>query len=191
MQIQDSSPERRNLIILSISIIVFYLAGGELVDSSVRLQVVNITFSKPEVLANLVWLLLLWFCYRYWLIMQGSWKEGFKEEVFQLSIPSIYYLYLVKKFNLPNNFTNAFHKDKHWLKMNTDHSCEHFQVQHIFKVDGRSQNSKYENMSTKIDKLIIITYIVYLFFRRPTLSTYAMPYFLFTTALALGIFNAL
>ncbi len=42
MQIQDSSPERRNLIILSISIIVFYLAGGELIDNSVRLQVVNI-----------------------------------------------------------------------------------------------------------------------------------------------------
>lgn len=191
MQIQDSSPERRNLIILSISIIVFYLAGGELVDNSVRLQVVNIAFSKPEVLAYLVWLLLLWFCYRYWLVMQGSWKEGLHHEINALPIPSIYYHYLVKRFNLSNDFTNSYKEDKHWLTINTDHSCEIFEVQHIFKVDGGNQKSKYEKMSTKIDKLIILTYLVYLFFRRPTLSTYAMPYFLFTTALALGILNTL
>lgn len=65
MAVEDSQPERRNLVITSLSIIVFYLAGGQFTDNTVNLQVVNIRFEKTEVLAGFVWLMLLWFAFRY------------------------------------------------------------------------------------------------------------------------------
>jgi len=87
MAIQDSNPERRNVLVTSLSIIVFYLAGGEFTDSTVRLQMVNVHFSNPEILGYFIWGLLIWFFFRYWLIHQGSWKEEFYNEI--CSVPHI------------------------------------------------------------------------------------------------------
>ena len=41
---QDSNPERRNLTVLSLCIIIFYLAGGAFLSNEVRLQVINVKF---------------------------------------------------------------------------------------------------------------------------------------------------
>jgi hypothetical protein len=68
MAIQDSNPERRNLLVLSLCFIVFFLGGGAFSKGEVRLQVITVTFSRPEILSLIIWLLLFWFLYRYWVI---------------------------------------------------------------------------------------------------------------------------
>ena len=81
MPIHESVPERRNLLLLSIGIIVFYLAGGQLTDEVIRIHIINVRFSNPNVLIYLVWGLLFWFCYRYWLVLQDSWREAYLNEL--------------------------------------------------------------------------------------------------------------
>lgn len=66
MAIHDSDPERRNLVVTSLAFIVYYLAGGYITDNNVRMQIVNITFDNKAVLAVFVWVMLLWFAWRYW-----------------------------------------------------------------------------------------------------------------------------
>ena len=72
MAINDTSPERRNLILMSLAFIVFYAGDGSFNDGIVKFMLINVTFSKPYVLAYFSWLILFWFCLRYWQ------KSGFK-----------------------------------------------------------------------------------------------------------------
>ena len=71
MAIQDSDPERRNLVITSLSFIVFYLAGGHIPENTLKLQIVNITFNNTHVLIITAWLMLAWFAIRYWQTHKG------------------------------------------------------------------------------------------------------------------------
>lgn len=80
MAIQDSDPERRNLMVTSIAFIAFYYGGGSFPDSTVRLQVINAHFSKPAVLCVIAWLSFLWFIYRYWQTHNGNFTKLFKRE---------------------------------------------------------------------------------------------------------------
>lgn len=67
MAIQDSDPERRNLIITSFAFITFYVADGKLVDEAVfRLQLAPIKFENIFALKVIAWSMLIWFFIRYW-----------------------------------------------------------------------------------------------------------------------------
>lgn len=190
MQVQDVSPERRNLVILSISIIVFYLAGGELSDDLLKLQVINITFKKPEILMYLVCLSLFWFCFRYWLVMQNSWNKEFSKEVSNNNL-SIFYFYFMYKFNLPNDTIKPYFENKHWFGIEFFEYKKIFKISHTYDDSNGKQKRDHKKMASFIDQLIILIYVIYLFFRRPSLSTYYVPYLLFTYAVVLGIFNTL
>ena len=66
MSIEDSNPERRNLAVMSMSIIVFYIGGGS-VDGAegLSLPLVTLHFKNPELLGCLAWIALFWFAFRY------------------------------------------------------------------------------------------------------------------------------
>lgn len=192
MALQDSNPERRNLTVVSICIILFYLAEGEFIDSAVRLQVVNITFMKPEVLAYFTWCLLLWFCFRYWVVHQGSWRQAFTNEITCMEdINFIYYKYLKKRFELSDDYSHSYFEDRHWVKM-SNQGVTKLVFQHIYKKEGtEGQLSEVLEATTFMDKLVVFICGVVTFFRRPSLSGYFIPYLLFAWAVFLGVYNAL
>lgn len=66
MPIEDGSPERRNLVVMSMSIIAFYVGGGT-VDGAegLSLPLVTLHFQNPELLGCLAWIVLFWFAFRY------------------------------------------------------------------------------------------------------------------------------
>jgi len=66
MPISDSSPERRNLILISLAFIFYYAAGGGFHGDEIRFFVVNLQFSKPEVLGIFAWVLIFWFALRFY-----------------------------------------------------------------------------------------------------------------------------
>lgn len=66
MPISDSSPERRNLILISLAFILYYAAGGRFHGGEIRFFVVNLQFSKPAVLGMFAWVLLFWFALRFY-----------------------------------------------------------------------------------------------------------------------------
>lgn len=80
---EDSSPERRNLLVTSIAFIAYFYAGGHFPNSTVNLQVINADFTKPEVLGFMAWLAFAWFFYRYWLVHRGIFFPEFRKEFTQ------------------------------------------------------------------------------------------------------------
>ena len=49
MPLADNDPSRRNLMVTSLAFIAYFWADGCFTDSTVRLQVVNVSFDKPDV----------------------------------------------------------------------------------------------------------------------------------------------
>ncbi|MDF4588264.1 hypothetical protein P3544_23235 [Vibrio parahaemolyticus] len=97
MAIQDSNAERRNLIMISMSLIVFFYSGGTFTDETIRLQVVNVHFSRPLVLAIIVWTVFFWSLYRYWLIHNGEFSSKFMAEIRQMRNDNVIVKYIGKK----------------------------------------------------------------------------------------------
>ncbi len=194
LAISDNNPERRNLVVLSISIILYFLAGGGITDENIRLQVVNVTFSKPEVLVKFVWLLLFWFIYRYWLNHKGSWKEGFYREAQCQLINKYCYPYLVKKFELSEDYSKSWFPDRHWVRFEADHHGSGFYFSHTRKADvGENGQQKHESRKVDClkDKALVAVVTAVTFFREPSLSMYFMPYLFAFFAIVLGVENSL
>jgi len=87
MPISDSNAERKNLIIISIAFILFYAAGGRFNDDAIRVIVVNLSFSRPEVLAAFSWLLLFWFCLRFYQKSSKKFIHELKVEAGRSAVP--------------------------------------------------------------------------------------------------------
>jgi hypothetical protein len=80
MAYEDSSPERRNLVVTSLAFIAFTYAGGKFNDNTVQLSVINAVFTRPAVLIVMAWAMLFWFIYRYWQINSGAFSVEFRKE---------------------------------------------------------------------------------------------------------------
>jgi hypothetical protein len=81
MAIQDSNPERRNLVVTALAFIAYFYGGGTFVNHSVTLQVVSVNFTNTRFLAALAWTSFVWFIYRYWLLNSGEFSKGFRTEL--------------------------------------------------------------------------------------------------------------
>jgi hypothetical protein len=79
--IQDTNPERRNLVVLSLAIIIFYLADGSVVGDDLRFLIANIKFNKPDVIAIFIWAALGWFFLRYWQVNRGKYLQEHMQEI--------------------------------------------------------------------------------------------------------------
>ncbi|EQB8880484.1 TPA: hypothetical protein ACTGGT_003544 [Vibrio cholerae] len=101
MTIQDSNPERRNLVVTSLAFIVYFFAGGSFTENEVRLHVVNVHFDKPEILAYIAWFLLFWFLFRYWQKHNGDFSKEFKKEITPYYTYSYFTNYARKKLEKP------------------------------------------------------------------------------------------
>ena len=66
MPFTDGNAERRNLTILSLSIIVFFLGDAELEGDRIGLPLINVVFTNHQVLIAIVWAMLAWFVFRHW-----------------------------------------------------------------------------------------------------------------------------
>jgi hypothetical protein len=97
----DSSPERRNLIVASLAFIIFFLAGGEVTDNTIRVQFINVHFTRSHVLAVFAWALLCWFAYRYWLTHTGLFLEAFDKEIRFWSSRKFVREYIAKRVGKP------------------------------------------------------------------------------------------
>jgi len=88
MTIHDTSPERRNLILLSLAFIIFYLADGHLTDDTVRVMVINLTFGRPYMLKYFTWLMLIWFCLRFWQKFGFNFWPKLRAEIMSEKVPA-------------------------------------------------------------------------------------------------------
>jgi hypothetical protein len=67
--------EKRNLTVLSFAIVVFYLAGGSISFDDVRLGIFNAHFEHTYIIVAAIWLVLIWFAFRYWVTTKGKYLQ--------------------------------------------------------------------------------------------------------------------
>lgn len=104
----DANPERRNLMLLSAAIILYYIAGGEMISNEVRLHLINVRFTKPDVIRLVLWAALIWFLWRYWLTNRGKFSADFVSEIKSLSNSNIMLMYAGHKHGLAYNEDGGF-----------------------------------------------------------------------------------
>ncbi|WP_353409880.1 hypothetical protein, partial [Pseudoteredinibacter isoporae] len=80
MPIQDDNVSRRNLVLWSGAIIVFYFGGGSLDGDKISLSLLSLELSSPDQIIWVPWVILLWFAYRFHLTHRDrftkEWKKG-------------------------------------------------------------------------------------------------------------------
>lgn len=197
MTIQDSNAERRNLCLLSLAIIIFYLGDGKLTDEIVRFQVVNIQFDRPEILVYFVWVLILWFALRYWQTHRHKPKQSFKEDIESISNSKLMILYAKKEFNLPYNEIHGFNA----VSLSILNSKWRIRCQRVLDADldeqgkfkvikGTDWTESKEITGIKGSALKILLRL-HAIATKPGVSAYTVPYVLFFMALLMPLIEVL
>lgn len=191
MAYQDSNPERRNLTLLSMAIILFYLGDGKIIGETIRFQVVNIQFENPEILSYFTWILLLWFALRYWQTHRHKPSLAFKDDIESLSNNRLIRWYAKKSFNLPYNKLKGFNavslsimNSKWTIQCQILHDAEFDEKGNIILVKNTSWSKKKE-VTGVIGILLKIYLSMNAILTKTGVSEYFVPYLLFFTALML------
>jgi len=91
MTIHDTLPERRNLVVLSVGIILFFIGEGKLSNGELKLQFLSVEFNNLLGLQITVWFFLLWFIYRYWVVSSSTYWDDVQKDFYSVD--------LYKKYN--------------------------------------------------------------------------------------------
>lgn len=202
MVIHDSDPERRNLVVASLAFIIFFYAGGSFPESSVRLQVINANFTKPEVLSYIAWCIFGWFIYRYWLTHRGNFASGFANELNEWRIKRYITNYINKYFGQelrPNVSTSEYlATSMGWSSGKVVVTCSYQSVRRDIngKVSVVSSQSDNNGKPTKYIKLtslkgwVLATRATFgCILSKPSFSNYLVPYILAVIAIVGAIYH--
>ena len=172
MTYSDSNPERRNLTILSLAIIIFYLAEGKLVGSNLNFTLVNIRFEDKGMLIIIVWSMLFWFLFRY--AVTNRHKHG--DEMRKTGI-------MVNMDYAPvRKYLHKHNKEKHLPKLNKAKVFCNVPAEWYMGFPN-----KYIQLKGLDGYLIIKLYLIKTLFKHRATTDYYTPYLLFLFAVALGI----
>ncbi len=97
----------------------------------------------------------------------------------------------MKKFGLGTDYSNSHYADKHWIQIFSEYDYPAISFRHICKEDSGKQKVISEKIEGFLDWFFIVLCSIFLFFRRPTLSSYFIPYALCFWAILLGVARAL
>jgi hypothetical protein len=196
MAIQDPDPERRNLVVISIAFIAYFYAGGCFPESSVRLQVINANFSKPEILGYIAWCAFCWFIYRYWLTHRGSFVTGFSNDFNEWHTKHYITEYVNNYFDQqmrPNVTVPEYHAAGiGWKSWHVVITCNFARisrdregnVRSIGRVSGKDDKPvEYIKLTNTKEWLLAIRASAGCILKKPSFSNYVVPYILAITAL--------
>ena len=194
MAVADNNPERRNLNISSLSVIVFYLAGGNFVDSKIKLPMVNISFSNPETLCAIFWGILCWFALRYWQTHKGLIDKTYLEEIKGKASSKAAIAFVEKRTGKTYKENGGFYPRE--ISRSSGRLC--IQIGDVTggnkNADGvlvnfRSNNYEYVPINGFRGFIFHLLSISGLAFSKPGFGNYVVPYLLFITACVLGLVN--
>lgn len=197
MAIHDIDPERRNLTLLSLAIIVFYFAGGKLAvtPTVIRLNVINVVFERVDILILFLWLILLWFALRYWVTHRGMFIEYFRKDIetLALSAPTRLYLRLIHQTEYlvegGYNHVDLKHRIGAWfISWNLPTRIHRDNKSRIQSFGHAKQTQPYE-LESFADKVFILLLMITASLTKPAFSSYAIPYILFYCAVATLIYS--
>jgi hypothetical protein len=201
MAIQDTNPERRNLVVVSLAFIVYFYGGGVLLEPTIRLQLINIQFTKPHILEALAWILFVWTLWRYWLINKGKFSNNLRSETDTHQIKKRFKKYIENKgsITIVDNSELGFQLAgiyyKNYLLEAVFNHCNggekeraKLSKEELRKLDETSQKHSLDLFTVRFNNLKGITYSLQVFFKccltKPSFTSYIAPYILALIALA-------
>lgn len=175
MDIEGAHSERKNLVVLSLMIILFYAAGGHLKEGAdnVSFGFVNIAFDNHWVLVLFIWLTLWWFAFRFYQSTQGSYfldlqnQLGNERNVF----PSLMY---AQSFGLNKKFPG--YDDLRLYISQSEH--EKRLLLNFGIIKNKSNMGKYQVEKKYIYRIVILA-VLGQSLTRPFFGSYIMPFILF------------
>lgn len=189
MSIQDSSPERRNLTVMSLAIIVYYLAGGQFSEDEVKLLIVNIKFEHPLVLTFFVWIIFAWFYFRYFMSTRKNISDsagGRKvSAVTKFDLFPMYKKYFIKMYNdRPKKLIHELEKldanDTRVTLAKNIYQYSNNRYAHIANVEV----SNFRYLMMYFDAALRLA------FKEDSITKYYAPFVLAIIALLLGFINS-
>ncbi len=104
----EGSIQKRNLMVVSLSIIIYFMAGGSIDNGSLKLIFLNVKFDRLWVLVFVIWLSLFWFylrfCQKYW----GHIKSQFRAELHNKKPCYLTVVYLEHKLKMKHKVAGGF-----------------------------------------------------------------------------------
>lgn len=200
MAIQDKDPERRNLVMTSFGFILFFAADGYIINNELRVQLLNIGFRKPETLAIVSWILLLWFILRYWQTHEGKALDTLNQDVCHVLFQGkkrFLIWYAKKRLKLPYKDENGFLLGRFSIEKTGWNIYYTTVTEYRDNQDGsESFKRKVEGDEVlKLDGFIAIPAKIYFIckacFTREGFTSYSVPYLLFWAAIALALITTL
>jgi len=194
LSMSDGNPERRNLVLLSVAIILFHLADGGFIDKKLKLPFINIQFDNFEILGSFIWILLFWFLLRYWQTTKGNFTTEFRSELSDVSSKSFIMMMYIK-----------FKRNLHYKKINGYESIylqpvseSNYKIVLSNKIlEGEIKKGKVTKVTKKvafeekesillnnfIGKTILLLTKIETAIVRPSFNAYIMPYIILSFAL--------
>ncbi len=197
MAYQDSNPERRNLVLTSVAFITYFFAGGEFLENTVRLHVINVAFSKPEVLGFIAWTSLLWFLFKYWQVNSEKFINEFKIELNKVYCRDFAVKYVIKctdsSLDKSNCFVDSvFLKGKKFvIKFIISSWVSRYEntnkLRHYYSKDCSGPVNEHDLKQCEIKDfsgyLLRLRAIMFCCIRYPSFSNYVIPYICFLLAI--------
>ncbi|WP_448249874.1 hypothetical protein [Thalassotalea agariperforans] len=194
MPIQDSEPERRNLMITSIAFITYFYGEGTFISNEIRLQVINVSFQNPKFLTLMAWIAIFWFLYRYWQKYNGKFTTEFLSEFISRQGKTYVKNYLKYKTKEPifddfsdeGNQINSLEFKRRKVLINYDFASNAEKDKETGKNIRwtTAQSPKQLNITGIYGSFIIIRIILSCVVRSPSFSNYIIPYILFILAIS-------
>lgn len=181
MEIHDSVAERRNLIVMSLAIIVYYWAGGSVVDQKLKLPMVNIEFSEPVVLFIFVWVLFIYFIFRYRVtskaLTDNSIRDEMKSNLAKFSIKEKHHAHLFEQLveEVPEGTITGL-EFNNWFIVYNQQSIG-------FRGTVRGHNARNMSLQGFYSRWIVFTTLVRGYFNFASVNAYYTPYLLAGIAL--------
>lgn len=193
-EMSDGNPERRNLVLLSMAIILYYIADGEVVDNALRLQFINIEFKNFKVLGTIVWVILFWFLFRYRITTIGIFKKEFFSELNNISKAHPLLVAYVKRFLTDYEITKESNTDNYAAYINSHRDKNRGGYRYIYGIKHKTSTLDNERSMSAINNLlswfVFIVITIHTAIVRPSFSAYIVPYFIFLTAIILCILKS-
>jgi len=166
---------RKNMTVMSFMIILFFFAGGHIPDTGVviKLPLSNVEFDKPERLLYILWMMMVWWTYRYFALDSWSLSRKDFDDEWKLSPKNSWVISIVIDWLTDRKNTNP--------KMNILPASGGGYVINYTKGEQISLNNKWFEVAAWL----------WLRVSCPSTATFWLPLVMILVAFGLTIFNPL
>ena len=170
----EGQPERRNVIVTSLAVIVYFLADGHF-DSGLKIAIINIKFYDETALIIFFWVMFLWFGLRYWQVNKTISLREINQELPNVLHSKIHKYIVCKIANFPEA---VYESKKYYLEFHTQNK--------EWAVRNKKGTTRY-TLTKKEKSLVWILMYFYYTIYGDSINKHVVPYLLFYIALLMGI----